>query len=258
MLVSVFNWKTLDYDYYETPEAPDYGGWYELQGLGLGAKSTGEGVGIDIEDALPSLPGNAVFAGTGPIARGRLCIRRDSKNRGEGRAAMGAYFPSSRLVNLQTLPEPLRFKYHQDWEQKQLDYSGANLLSVPPRQGFNALEGYSSENVDRPAGYSSPAMGSSTVDAAAQKEIPLAMFVIPLLSGALAGYFAASRTEGMTASKWISALGFIGGVGAGIALGREYEGYKISTIQAAAAQEKQLSVLPGTESPKTPPPIPNT
>ena len=240
MLVSVFNWKTLDYDYYETPETPDYGGWYELQGLGIGTQASASGVGMDIEDALPNLPENATFAGTGPVARGRICIRRDNRDRGERKATMGAVFPSSRLVNLQTMPAPLRQKYHQDWTPNQLDYSGANLLSVPQPQGFNALEGIPAENVNAPR-YVQHSLGdpnTPTLNPAPQ-EIPLALFVVPVLAGALAGYFAASRTEGMTSKHWISALGFLGGVGAGIALGREYEGYKISTINATARANQQ-------------------
>jgi hypothetical protein len=241
MLLSVFNWKTLDYDYYDTPETPDYGGWYELQGLGIGG--TGEsktGVGVDIEDALPSLPANATFAGTGPVARGRICIRRDNKHRGEPRAdhhgaSLGAVFPSSRLVNLQTLPPHARVKFHQSWDQRNLDYSGANLLKVPALdEQPQSLQGYPAYSVERAS------LGNSTAETQAShpRELPLALFIVPVLAGSLAGYFAASRSEGLSA-KWASLLGFLGGIGAGIALGREYEGYKMSTINAIASQKQQ-------------------
>lgn len=239
MLLSVFNWKTLDYDYYDTPETPDYGGWYELQGLGIGGMGESKsGVGIDIEDALPSLPENAAFAGTGPVARGRICIRRDNKYRGEPRAdrptaPLGAVFPSSRLVNLQTLPPHARVKFHQSWNQHNLDYSGANLLKVPnPAEQPQSLQGYPTYTVERAS------LGEVTTQESHPKELPLALFIVPVLAGSLAGYFAASRSEGLSA-KWASLLGFLGGLGAGIALGREYEGYKMSTINAIASQRQQ-------------------
>lgn len=240
MLLSVFNWNTLDYDYYDTPNNSDYGGWFELQGLGIGGKeSDSNGVGIDIEDALPSLPENATFAGTGPVARGRICIKRDNKDRGEAQAkhmnGLGAVFPSSRLVNLQTLPPHARVKFHQDWNQNALDYTGAHLLRPPASNPSNSLQGlgYVSENAQPHATMGQP----NPVNPQPPRELPLALFIVPVLAGSLAGYFAASRSEGI-GKKLASMLGFLGGLGAGIALGREYEGYKISTINAIATQQR--------------------
>lgn len=69
---SVWNWDRLDYDYYRTPEKADLGGWETLSGLGIGG-STGRGdLGIDIEDALPTLPSGSKKIGRGVQAKGRI------------------------------------------------------------------------------------------------------------------------------------------------------------------------------------------
>lgn len=73
MILSSFNWKTLDYDYYETDLVnEDLGGWDDLQGLGVSYSENSNGVGIDIEDALPDLPRDATYIGSGEEAMGRV------------------------------------------------------------------------------------------------------------------------------------------------------------------------------------------
>lgn len=70
---SVWDWNKLHYRYYETAEAANLGGWRPLTGLGIAGKTPEAGhVGMDIEAALPELPVNARFIGTGIQARGRI------------------------------------------------------------------------------------------------------------------------------------------------------------------------------------------
>lgn len=70
---SVWNWERLDYDYYQTPEKPDLGGWETLSGLGQPGSSNRPGaLGIDIEDALPQLPKGSKKYGRGLQAKGRI------------------------------------------------------------------------------------------------------------------------------------------------------------------------------------------
>jgi hypothetical protein len=54
---------------------------------------------------------------------------------------------------------------------------------------------------------------------------------VPVLAGTTAGYLLASRDKDISKS-WSIGLGFLAGITAGIALGREYEGYKMATINA--------------------------
>lgn len=73
MILSSFCWDDLKYDYYEAPSIKkDIGGWDDLQGLGIPYSSNSDTVGIDIEEALPDLPPDAVFIGRGSSAKGRV------------------------------------------------------------------------------------------------------------------------------------------------------------------------------------------
>jgi len=69
---SVWNWNRLDYDYYETPAPSDLGGWGTLGGLGISGVQSSSQLGIDIEDALPTLPKGSRKTGTGTQAKGRI------------------------------------------------------------------------------------------------------------------------------------------------------------------------------------------
>ena len=71
-VASVWNWNRLDYDYYQTPEKDDLGGWDTLSGLGVNAGNKKNGVGIGIEDALPKLPSGSKRIGRGTQAKGRI------------------------------------------------------------------------------------------------------------------------------------------------------------------------------------------
>ena len=58
---SVWQWDDLMYDYYKIPGPRNLGGFEELDGLGRSKpQDNPNGIGIDIEDALPTLPRNAV------------------------------------------------------------------------------------------------------------------------------------------------------------------------------------------------------
>ncbi len=254
MLVSVFNWSTLDFDYYQTKDSSDYGGWFELQGLGVATKSKDIGVGVDIEDALPSLPSDAVYVGSGSVAKGRICVKRDDSPRDKqvssldsssltsggnrGLSGLSGTIFGGRLVNLQTLPEKDRIKFHQDRNRHLLDYSGPNFLQVYPKthEPSNTLT-RTNEDVMKLYGLAGLGKTSPTPSASqdttevCKKEIPLALFLVPVLAGTTAGYLLASRDKDISKS-WSVGLGFLAGITAGIALGREYEGYKMATIRA--------------------------
>jgi hypothetical protein len=76
-IVSVWDWDKLHYDYYEIPGSPNVGGFKRLDGLGIQKKRHDDGsMGIDVEDALPSLPKNARKIGDGIQARGTICVKR--------------------------------------------------------------------------------------------------------------------------------------------------------------------------------------
>ena len=76
-IASVWDWDKLQYDYYKIPGSENIGGFKRLDGLGIQKKPVANGsMGIDIEDALPSLPRNARKIGTGTQARGTICIKR--------------------------------------------------------------------------------------------------------------------------------------------------------------------------------------
>ena len=74
---SVWNWNKVLYDYYESPQKASIGGWNPLTGLGLPppVNKTGSPIGVDIEDALPQLPRDARYVGSGPQAIGQVCRR---------------------------------------------------------------------------------------------------------------------------------------------------------------------------------------
>jgi hypothetical protein len=241
MIMSVFNWNTLDFDYYQNNASADQGGWFELQGLGLGTQAKDSGVGMDIEAALPDLPADARYIGSGEVAKGRVCVKRDSVDRGESakpRTLSGTIF-GGRLVNLQTLPEKDRIKFNQDRDRHLLDYSGPNFLeveppvNVPPHvnepvPGLPHLLGKTSLG---DANTTTPANANQTqpCECDNSREIPLALFLVPVIAGTSAGYILGTRDSGL--SKIMSTgLGLLVGLTAGIALGREYEGYKMSTI----------------------------
>lgn len=73
---SVWNWETLQYDYYEVPGAENIGGWKPLTGLGMQtarSASRGGSLGSDVEERLPRLPAGARKIGAGVHALGTLC-----------------------------------------------------------------------------------------------------------------------------------------------------------------------------------------
>ena len=74
---SVWDWHHVRYDYYESPLKTSIGGWNPLTGLGIPTKinKSRSPIGIDIEAALPLLPRDAVFRGTGVQAVGQVCRR---------------------------------------------------------------------------------------------------------------------------------------------------------------------------------------
>lgn len=70
---SVWDWDNLRYDYYLIDGPANLGGFRRLDGLGLSAPRTdSKSMGIDIEDALPTLPPNARKTGSGPTAKGTI------------------------------------------------------------------------------------------------------------------------------------------------------------------------------------------
>lgn len=105
MIVSVFNWDNLCYDYYEVDMKPDFGGWNELQGLGIQRNAQGNGVGIDIEDLLPELPSNARYIGSGDVAKNRIMVIRK-------RQGMRGYTPQNYSI-LETVPFTQRPEFYQ-------------------------------------------------------------------------------------------------------------------------------------------------
>ncbi len=105
MIVSVFNWDNLCYDYYEVDMKPDFGGWNELQGLGIQRNAQGNGVGIDIEDLLPELPSNARYVGSGDVAKNRIMVIRK-------RQGMRGYTPQNYSI-LETVPFTQRPEFYQ-------------------------------------------------------------------------------------------------------------------------------------------------
>jgi len=105
MIVSVFNWDNLCYDYYEVDMKPDFGGWNELQGLGIQRNAQGNGVGIDIEDLLPELPSNARYVGSGDVAKNRIMVIKK-------RQGMRGYTPQNYSI-LETVPFTQRPEFYQ-------------------------------------------------------------------------------------------------------------------------------------------------
>jgi hypothetical protein len=87
---SVWNWDKVRYDYYESSQKASIGGWNPLTGLGIPSpiNKKGSPIGVDIEDALPPLPADAKYVGSGPRAIGQVCRRR--------RRALGADAPETR------------------------------------------------------------------------------------------------------------------------------------------------------------------
>jgi len=70
---SVWDWHRLRYNYFRVPGQNSIGGWQPLTGLGAESRGgKGQGIGIDIEHALPALPGGARYIGSGPQAVGRI------------------------------------------------------------------------------------------------------------------------------------------------------------------------------------------
>ncbi len=230
MLVSVFDWKTLNYDYYEINGDVDHGGWFELQGLGIGGKGSVDSVGIDIEDALPSLPSNAKYISSGKNAKGRIFIKRDNLDR--GKSSLSGGIPSARLRNLQTLPDKDRIKFHQDRNRHLLDYTGPHFitpgLSGLDTEMMNRNMGALGDPKVNPSSNASSTVVQKTIEI--PTEIPLAMFLVPTIAGIAAGYFAAAKTESVSIAT-ATLLGIVGGLTAGIAFGREYEGYKQATLR---------------------------
>lgn len=226
MLVSVFDWKTLNYDYYEIKGNTDHGGWFELQGLGIGGKGSIDGVGIDIEDALPSLPIDAQYVSSGRNAKGRIFVKRDNADR--GKSSLSGGIPSARLRNLQTIPEKDRIKFHQDRNRHLLDYTGPHFITP----GLSGVD-FNQSNValgNPNSNTSSNTENKDTTQPQMPTEIPLAMFLVPTIAGIGAGYFAAAKTESVSIAT-ATLLGIVGGLTAGIAFGREYEGYKQATLR---------------------------
>jgi hypothetical protein len=221
MLVSVFDWKTLNYDYYEIAGDTDHGGWFELQGLGIGGKGSADGVGIDIEDALPSLPLDAQYVSSGKNAKGRIFVKRDAADR--GKSSLSGGIPSARLRNLQTIPEKDRIKFHQDRNRHLLDYTGPHFITP----GLSGVDIHHSSLNGVALGDSKT---STTPAPEIPSEIPLAMFLVPTMAGIAAGYFAATKTDNISITT-ASLLGIVGGLTAGIAFGREYESYKQATLR---------------------------
>lgn len=237
MILSVFNWNTLDFDYYQNNATADQGGWYELQGLGIGGHAKDNGVGIDIESALPSLPDDARYIGSGELAKGRVCVKRDAKDRGESarpKTMSGPIF-GGRLVNLQTLPEKDRVKFNQDRDRHLLNYTGPDFLEVEPVVRVPEDVNYPIPGVPTMLGNPSSTTGSQETSqtipeatASPVSEIPLALFLVPVITGTSAGYLLGARGS-KVGVMLATGLGLLFGVTAGIQLGREYEGYKIST-----------------------------
>lgn len=70
---SVWDWHRLRYNYFRVPGQNSVGGWQPL--TGLGAENRGgasQGIGIDIERALPLLPPGSKYVGYGTQAVGRI------------------------------------------------------------------------------------------------------------------------------------------------------------------------------------------
>lgn len=102
---SVWSWDKVRYDYYVSPYKASVGGWNPLTGLGLPSPSpinkNGSPIGVDIEDALPPLPPNARYVGSGPRAIGQVC-RRVKKGLGAADAPPAAA-PASTI----TIPDEI-------------------------------------------------------------------------------------------------------------------------------------------------------
>ena len=67
---SSWNWKTLDYTYWNCPGEQSPGGWGPPQPSS--AAAPGAGIGRSFEEALPGLPVGCKVIGRGPDARGQI------------------------------------------------------------------------------------------------------------------------------------------------------------------------------------------
>lgn len=73
MIHSAWDWDQGCYHYFRSPIPASVGGWKPLTGLGIRPRSAnGASVGVHIEEALPLLPRNAVYVGSGAQAVGQL------------------------------------------------------------------------------------------------------------------------------------------------------------------------------------------
>jgi hypothetical protein len=74
---SVWDWDKVRYNYYVSAQPASIGGWNPLTGLGLPPpiNKKGSPIGVDIEEALPLLPPDAKYVGSGPQAIGQVCRR---------------------------------------------------------------------------------------------------------------------------------------------------------------------------------------
>lgn len=89
---SAWNWETLEYTYYQCPGEQSIGGWTPPR---FDKPQPGQGLGIHIEDALPSLPYGCKIIGKGSDARGQIV---KPVSNGVGLGLFPADFLAKRLV----------------------------------------------------------------------------------------------------------------------------------------------------------------
>lgn len=89
---SRWDWSRLEYDYFEDAEPSSPGGWRSMTGLGLESRTRGGrgALGVSIEDALPELPTEARFVGSGMQARGIIVRPRSATDATGDDSGLGA------------------------------------------------------------------------------------------------------------------------------------------------------------------------
>lgn len=200
MILSSFDWNKLKYDYFETNKfSQDIGGWNELQGLGIQNPSNGNGLGVDIEDALPDLPSDAVFVGSGDQAIGRVVKpkhkRRNFKNPVNGLSGFGYSLGSDSAVEIadELAQEVLNESNNKSPENNQS--TGNKQIESTSAVQYNRIE----------AGH-----------------IPLSTFIVPLFTGLTLGYYTAVKTKDSGIDHMKVFIALLGATAVGVKIGKDH------------------------------------
>jgi hypothetical protein len=202
MILSSFDWNKLKYDYFETNKfSQDIGGWNELQGLGIQNKSNSNGLGVDIEDALPDLPSDAVFVGSGDQAIGRVVKpkhkRRNFKNPINGLSGFGYSLgdnsgaESSIDITERLAEDVLNHSNGQPIEDSQPNEQIESNSEIQ----YNKIE----------AGH-----------------VPLSTFIVPLFSGMTIGYYTALKTKDSGIDHMKVFIALLGSIAVGVKIGKDH------------------------------------